>query len=479
MIGNGTFSMRAGRTAGPSILLLAILAASLLLPVCGAWDESVEGTSSVRIQQDEYPVANAGSDQNASTGDRITLNGSMSTGFEGADLLNYTWSVQFPIGKATLYGQSVSFVASQIGQINVTLTVRDSLNRTDTDEMTIFVVEKKLSFFEKHWLGLLLALALGGPSAYWLFGVARRVTRGDPAIPPSSKEKAMLFLTSARKVAKQYRSSLGGMIGLSILAFFLMMAIFAPYIAHFENPKSLSWSDVNPARASPSSEFWLGTDFYGRDVWSLTVWGTRASLTVGLMASLISIVLGTSVGLTAGYLGRFSDEALMRITDFFLVIPWLPLMIVFAMVMGRSFTNIIIVIGITSWSSTARIVRAQVLSVKEKMFIQRAICIGAGDFRIIRRHVLPNVVPLIFANTILLIANSIFSESFLEFFNLGDPDVISWGTMLEESYSNGDFNSVAWWDYAFPGACIVILIMAFYLIGDALDEVLNPKLRKR
>lgn len=295
----------------------------------------------------------------------------------------------------------------------------------------------------------------------------------------SRKEKLSLFYKSVGRIANRYRKNVSGVLGLSILMFFVIMAVFAPYLANFENPKSISWADVNPLREAPSSEYWFGTDFYGRDIWSLTVWGARASLIVGLMASLISIVLGTTVGLLAGYFGRFADEVLMRFTDFFLVIPWLPLMIVFAMIMGRSFTNIIIVIGITSWSSTARIVRAQVLSVKEKMFIQRARCVGSGDLRIIRKHILPNVVPLIFANTILLIANSIFSESFLEFFNLGDPDVISWGTMLEESYSNGDFNSPAWWDFAAPGACIVILIMAFYLIGDALDEVLNPKLRKR
>lgn len=430
------------------------------------------------MQEDE-PVADAGPDQNISQGDRVSLNGSMSAGFEGPDELNYTWTVQFPIGKATLYGQVVSFKVNQLGQLDVTLTVRDSLNRTDTDEMTVYVFEKRLSFLEKYWLILLFAAIVGIPLGLWLIGAAFRVLRGEPAIPPTSKEKTALLLTSVRKIAKQYTKSVSGMLGLSILIIFLIMAVFAPYLANFEDPKSTSWINVNPARESPSSEFWFGTDFYGRDVWSLTVWGSRASLTVGLLASLISIVLGTTVGLSAGYFGKFPDEILMRLTDFFLVIPWLPLMIVFAMVMGRSFQNIIIVIGITSWSSTARIVRAQVLSVREKMFVQRAICIGAGDFRIIRRHVLPNVVPLVFANTILLIANSIFSESFLEFFNLGDPDVISWGTMLEESYSNGDFNSVAWWDYAFPGACIVILIMAFYLIGDALDEILNPKLRKR
>ncbi len=461
------------------ILLFAALASLLLCPAFGGHGARAEGSTPAWTMQEEDPVAEAGPELYVVEGDRITLNGSMSTGFEGPENLNYTWTLSFPIGNVTLYGQTVSFTASQVGELSVTLTVRDSLDRTDSDRTYVYVAEKRLSFTEKYWLFLLIGAAIGIPPGIWLIFALTRVLRGEPALPPTTREKLLLLATSLRRIVRQYRRSVGGMLGLFILSFFLIMAIFAPYIAHFDDPKNIAWADSNPIRESPSSEYWFGTDFFGRDIWSLTVWGSRASLTVGILASLISIILGTSIGLSAGYFGKFSDEALMRLTDFFLVIPWLPLMIVFAMVMGRSFTNIIIVIGITSWPSTARIVRAQVLSIKEKMFVQRAICIGAGDFRIIGKHVLPNVVPLIFANTILLIANSIFSESFLEFFNLGDPDVISWGTMLEESYSNGDFNSVAWWDYAFPGGCIVILIMAFYLIGDALDEVLNPKLRKR
>jgi len=287
------------------------------------------------------------------------------------------------------------------------------------------------------------------------------------------RERIKLLQKSVYKIWKQYRQSLGGMIGLSVLVFFILIAVLAPVISTFENPDDISWNRVNPTYVPPSSKFLLGTDYHGRDVYSLTVWGTRASLIVGFLASLISIVLGTGVGLISGYFGKLYDEVLMRFTDFFLVIPWFPLMIVFATLLGRSFTNVIIVIGITSWPSTARIVRAQVLSIKEK------ISVGAGSGRIISRHILPNVFPLIFANTILLVANSIFSESFLDFFGLGDPSVISWGTVLESAYENAAFSSYAWWNILAPGACIIILIMAFYLIGDALDEVMNPKLRRR
>jgi peptide/nickel transport system permease protein len=267
------------------------------------------------------------------------------------------------------------------------------------------------------------------------------------------------------------------------------MAIGAPILATHSDPSSLRWATVDdehtPYRAPTldwpigTDDFLFGTDHIGRDVYSLTLYGSRASLIVGILASLISIVIGAAIGISSGYFGKFSDEILMRLTDFFLVIPWFPLMIVVASLMGRSFENVIIVIGITSWPSTARIVRAQVLSVKEMGFVERARAIGASDGHIIVKHITPNVFPLIFANTVLLVANSIFSEAFLDFFGLGDPNVISWGTMLEEVYEAGGFTSFAWWNILAPGGCIVLLIMSFYLIGDAVDEIMNPRLRRR
>ncbi len=298
------------------------------------------------------------------------------------------------------------------------------------------------------------------------------------------REKLRLIGKNLVSTTRRFTGSVGGMIGFAILVVFVLMAVLAPFLASKYNTEfmpaySPKWAESNPVYASPSVHYPFGTDYYGRDVYTLTVWGSRASLIVGFMASLISIVIGTVVGLTAGYFGKISDEFLMRFTDFFLVIPWFPFMIVVASLMGRSFTNIIIVIGITSWPSTARIVRSSVLSIKEKTFVERAVAVGSGSGRIIWRHILPNVFPLIFANTILLVANSIFSESFLDFFGLGPENIVSWGLTLEWAYEYGAFSSFAWWNIAFPGGFIVLLIMAFYLIGDALDEVLNPKLRKR
>ncbi len=299
------------------------------------------------------------------------------------------------------------------------------------------------------------------------------------SLSSSRREKVALLLKKTREIWKRYKRNWAGMIGLSIVIFFVFMALFAPLIATFPEPSSLKWADVNPKYAPPSLKFLFGTDFYGRDVFSLTMFGSRPSLIVGLLASLISMILGTVVGLVAGYLGKMTDEILMRITDFFLVIPWFPLMIVFASLLGPSFTNIILIIGITSWPWTTRIIRAEVLSVKEKPFIERARSIGAGNTRIIFKHILPNVFPLVVANTVFLVANSIFSESFLDFFGLSDPNLVSWGTMLEQAYAKGAFTSFAWWYILAPSTCIVLLVVAFFLIGEALDEILNPKLRKR
>jgi peptide/nickel transport system permease protein len=303
--------------------------------------------------------------------------------------------------------------------------------------------------------------------------------RGWFIVTDKRKEKVRLLAKNLKKTWKQFRTNMLGMVGLTILLVFVLMALLAPWLARYDNPNSMSWAEVNPRFNPPSGDFLFGTDYFGRDVYTLTMYGAQAALIVGLAASAISMGLGTAIGVSAGFFGRVSDEILMRFTDFFLVIPWFPLMIVVATLMGQSFTNVILVIGITSWPSTARIVRAQVLTVKERAFIERSKSVGAGGLWVIRKHILPNIFPLIFANTILLIANSIFSESFLDFFGLGDPNVISWGVMLEEAYSYGAFSAFAWWNVMAPGASIVVLIMGFYLVGDALDEVMNPKLRKR
>jgi peptide/nickel transport system permease protein len=169
----------------------------------------------------------------------------------------------------------------------------------------------------------------------------------------------------------------------------------------------------------------------------------------------------------------------MRFTDVFLVLPWLPLMLVLAALLGPSVWNIVLVIGLTGWAGTARVIRAQTLAIKERQFMERARSIGAGDGHIIMHHLMPNVFPLIFANTILVTAVSILSETTLSFLGMGDSTRPSWGTMLHFAFESGAASSGALWFILPPGFCVLLLVMGFTFLGYAFDEILNPKLRKR
>jgi len=199
---------------------------------------------------------------------------------------------------------------------------------------------------------------------------------------------------------------------------------------------------------------------------------------IGILAASLATLLGTLIGLAAGYVGGLVDEVLMRITDFFLVLPGLPLIIVLAAVLGPNILNIIFVIGITSWPSIARIIRSQVLAVKEFPYIEAARAVGASSTRIMLNHVLPNVAPLIYVNTALNVANAILIEAGLSFLGLGDPNNISWGTILFFAEQSQAIIKGAWWYVVPPGVCILLVALAFILIGHALDEILNPRLRR-
>jgi peptide/nickel transport system permease protein len=280
------------------------------------------------------------------------------------------------------------------------------------------------------------------------------------------------------RVVRVYRKNTMGMAGLLILAFFVAVAVLAPVIAT-EEALDPTCPCAGEALQPPSLDFPFGTDDLGRSVFALTVWGSRISLLVGLFATLISILIGAVVGIVAGYYGRWTETVLMRLTDWFLVIPFLPLAIVLASLLGRSLVIIIFVIGITSWPSTARIVRAQVLSVKTRPYVERARALGASNWHLATRHILPNVGPIIFANTVLLVAIAILSETTLSFLGLGDPLSTSWGTILEAAFNAGAATAGNWWWLVPPGVAIVLVVLAFTMCGYALDEILNPRLRRR
>jgi peptide/nickel transport system permease protein len=274
-----------------------------------------------------------------------------------------------------------------------------------------------------------------------------------------------------------YRRNRLGMIGLSILVVFILMALFADVIAP-EGRLSSATAEGEPF-APPTSGFPLGTDELGRSVMDLLIQGSQISLMVGFLATLISMLIGSLIGIASGYFGRWIDVVLMRITDWFLVIPFLVLSIVLASLLGQSLWVIAFVIGITTWPGTARVVRAQVLTLKERTYIERARSLGASNWHLIKRHILPNVFPLIFANTILVVAVAILTETTLSCLGLGDPLSVSWGTMLEFAFEEGAISLGAWWYLVPPGVCIVLVVLAFTMCGYAMDEVLDPRLRER
>jgi peptide/nickel transport system permease protein len=284
---------------------------------------------------------------------------------------------------------------------------------------------------------------------------------------------------TARRVWSHFRSSRQGMIGLGVLLLFILMALAAPLLADAKELNPVyARNQGNPLWAPPPDFPPLGTDYLRRSVWAQFVWGSRVSLFVGLAATVLTVLIGSVVGIVSGFVGGKVDAVLMRITEWFLVIPFLPLAIVLASVLGRNVWNIIFVIGVTSWPSTARLVRAQVLTVKQRLFVDRARSLGASGGHIVNHHILPNVMGLILANATLAVPISILTETTLSFLGLGDPGAASWGKTLEEAFTNGAMIINAWWYFVPAGLGILSVVLAFTLIGRTLEEIANPRLSR-
>jgi len=264
---------------------------------------------------------------------------------------------------------------------------------------------------------------------------------------------------------------LGALMLLTVVA----MAVLAPWLAPFD-PAAAVRVTIDTIYAPPDASHWLGTDDAGKDVLSSLIYGARVSLMVGFFASFISLVIGGLVGLIAGFYGGQTDNVLMRITDILLVIPDLPLMIVLIALLGRGLWILILVIGILGWTGTARVVRAQTLSVRERKFVQRARAIGAGNFYIVRRHIFPLVFPLMVVNAVLVISAAILNESTLAFLGLGDPTRLSWGQMLNFAFRRGAMSAGAWWALVPPGFAIIWVVLGLTLLGNGLERIFNPKL---
>jgi len=273
---------------------------------------------------------------------------------------------------------------------------------------------------------------------------------------------------------KEFRKNKMGLAGLIIIIFFVLMAITAPFVAPY-NPNQ---TNPNLFLTPPSSSHLFGTNEIGQDLFSRNLYGAQISLIVGFSAAIVTVFVGLIIGLVSGYFGGIIDEILMRITDFFLVIPAIVFMIIISALVGPSLLNVIMVIGLLSWSPTARIVRSMVLSIKEWPFIESARANGAGHLYIMFRHIVPNVIPIVFANMTLAISNAIFSQAALVFLGVGDVNDISWGNILHFALSSGAISAGDWWYVVPPGLFIILLILGFVLVGYSLEEILNPRLRR-
>ena len=302
-------------------------------------------------------------------------------------------------------------------------------------------------------------------------------------------ERMRLRIREARRFARRFSARRDGVIGLVILLVFTVLAI-APelFVGKLENVTTATATALAP----PSGSHLFGADELGRDMLNLTVHGARVSMFIGLLATVITVVLGVAIGISAGYIGGWIDNALMRITDFFLVLPTFVLAVILAPLIleligddaelfgiKATLIVIVVVIGLTSWASTARIIRSQTLSVKQRMFVDRARVIGGGSGHIMWRHIVPNVMNLIVANAVLTFAVAVFTETTLSFIGLGDPFQPSWGQILYAAESSGAPGLGAWWYIAPPATAVVLVILSFTLVGNALDELLNPRSRVR
>jgi peptide/nickel transport system permease protein len=284
-------------------------------------------------------------------------------------------------------------------------------------------------------------------------------------------------VAAARRTWADFRRHRSGVLGLVMLTLFVLMAVFAPLLA---DPDGLEVTKATGGVLEPpSSEYWLGTDDNGRSIVTLLIYGSRTSLVVGVLATVIAMGLGTLVGITSGFYEGWTAATLFRVTEWFLVIPFLPFALILASVLGRGLVTIAIVIGVTGWPATALLIRSQTLSIKERAYLERARVLGSSRWHQMRRHVLPNVAPMVFANTTLTVAIAILTETTLSFLGLGDPTRVSWGSMLEDAFGVGAMTTGAWWFIIPPGVCVVLVVLAFTLIGQALEDVLNPRLRMR
>jgi peptide/nickel transport system permease protein len=291
------------------------------------------------------------------------------------------------------------------------------------------------------------------------------------------EEKAPSRLVPAGRLVMSVLRMPSGLIGVLVLVAFIGIALLAPLFIH---PSDLSVTQATgPLLAPPQKGYPLGTDQAGRSVLDLVIWGTRTSLAIGILATALTMIVGAGIGLVAGHSQGRTGRMLMHVTDWFIALPGLPLAIALAAVLGQGAASITIAIAVTSWTGTARLVRAQTLAVEARPFIERARALGATDTQLVTRQVLPNVMPLILVSSTLTVASAILAEATLTFLGLGDPTSVSWGSMLNTAFMQGAVTAGAWWYLIPPGVAILVIVLGFTLVGRAVEHVLNVRVQPR
>jgi len=462
---------------GSGALALACVVSDSSSGIGGPWASQSRVAAALAASPTNVSVANAGPDQYVTVGSEATLNASASIPSQGATIVNYTWKLsQRGATVATLYGEQVTFVVRKAGLYTANLTVLDSSNHTSWDIALLVAKEKPKTFLQQYWLVLVIGGLVAAYAAFQIFKAVERVSDGQPLMSTTTRERFKLSIKKLREINRKLLSNKMGLLGSILLTAFILLAIFGPMLA----PYDVNVQHPTEKFRKPSKAHWMGQDQAGVDIFSQLLQGARTSIIIGIVSAVIASILGTVVGLYAGFVGGWKDEVVMRLNDIVLSIPWLVLMIVVAALLGKiDLLGVILIIGLTGWSMTARMVRAQVLSIKEKEFVERARAIGASDTTILRRHIFPNTFPLVFANTILTVAIAILSEATLSYLKLRPADAVTWGKMLSYASESSAFQiGLEGW-IIIPGLCIVLLVLAFTLLGYGLDEILNPKLKRR
>ena len=298
-----------------------------------------------------------------------------------------------------------------------------------------------------------------------------------------TKQGWQRFLQNVRRTAREqagiFVQSKMAVAGLAIIAFYLVIALVSPYIIPYEPYERIyaadgTWADLQP----PTLAHPLGTTEAAHDVLSQLLLGARIAMFVGIVGAFMVAVIGTSIGVIAGYYGGWVDEVVMRVVDILYGLPFIPFVIVLVTVLGAGMWNIIFGIALLYWLSTARVIRSEVLTVRERPYVEAARAAGASDFRIMTVHILPNVIPLSALYAAIAVGYSIVAQASIAFLGFGDSSVPSWGVMLQRAFVTQSFGT-AWWWVIPPGLSITLVVTGAYLVGRGYEEVVNPQLQEQ